>query len=128
MRAEAARLELEALALREQARLLDAAAVKAPLTIAGKRSMVGSNMEGLDLAGKAENVRTAANRTRRASEAKRLLLKADRPDGVLAKELRVGRSTVNAWFGGRRPIPRHIAAKLLQLYSVPLSAWPRIAD
>lgn len=127
-RTEATQLERQALALREQARMLDDVAAKAPLTIAGNRSMVNSKMEGLDLTGKPEHVRTAGARTRRTSEAKRLLLLAGFADSDVAKALKVGRSTVNAWFS-RLAIPRRHAVTLSKPpYGVPLDAWPRIAD
>jgi hypothetical protein len=124
-RAEAQQLERQALALREQARLLDETADKAPLTIGRERSIVGSKVEA-NVSGRDRYVRQAASRTRRTSEAKKLLLEAGMTDSKVADLLGVGRSTVNAWFGGKRPIPAAHAAKLEKLHAVPLSAWPRI--
>lgn len=125
--AEAARVDAEAEKLRQYAGELRRLAESAPLTIGLKRSKVDSNMQGVDLTGQPENVRTAGNRTRRASEAKAALLKAGQTDGSVAALLKVGRSTVNAWFG-RLAIPKRHAETLQKKFGVPLSAWPRISD
>lgn len=124
---EAAKLELQAIALREQARLLREAASKAPLTIAKQRSIVRSKVEA-NVTGKDRYVRQAASRTRRTSEAKKMLLEAGQTDSKVATLLSVGRSTVNAYFSGRVAIPRAHAKTLLRLFSVPLALWPRILD
>lgn len=117
--AEGARLTAYGAALRELAR-------NAPLTIARDRSIVSSKVEA-NVATKSRYVRQAASRTRRTSEAKRLLLEAGMTDQLIADALHVGRSTVNAWFGGKRSIPRSLAAKLEKLHGVPVSAWPNVA-
>lgn len=128
LRAEAKRVrdeaEVKALALEESARLIEQAA---GLTISKQRSTVSSNVD-LDLAGRPEHVRTAANRTRRQSESKQLQLAANRSDGDIAAELRVGRSTVNAWHAGRLSIPRHHANYLLVHYNIPLAAWSKLGE
>jgi hypothetical protein len=125
--AEAARYELKALSLREQARLLrQTAAANAPLTIGGNRSKVDSNMQGLDVADKPENVRTAASRTRLDSEAKRALLLKVGSDADVAKLLGIGRSTVQAYHADRLQIPeRHV--KTLEKKGVPRTVWKRIS-
>lgn len=124
--AEARRVRLEAAKLEVYAAELERLAESAPLTIAGKRSIVSSKVEA-NVATKSRFVRQAASRTRRDSEAKKLLLEAGMTDQLVADLLRVGRSTVNAWFGGKRSIPRAYAEKLQKLHAVPVSAWPNVA-
>lgn len=122
----ASRLELEALARRTYADELRAIAEKAPLTtMPRERSIVRSKVEA-NVQGRDRYVRQAAARTRRTSEAKKLLLEAGMTDSKVADLLEVGRSTVNAWFGGKRPIPKKLAERLQKAHGVPLSAWPRI--
>jgi hypothetical protein len=123
--AEVQRLRLEAAGLNAYADDLERLAAKAPLTIGPNRSKVDSNMQGLDVADKPENVRTAASRTRLDSEAKRALLEHVGSDGDVAKLLKIGRSTVQAYHSDRLPIPeRHVAA--LAKKGVLRSVWKRV--
>lgn len=98
------------------------------LTIARqRRSIVRSKVEA-NVSSQSRYVRQAAARTRSESEAKRLLLEAGWTDSRVAKLLKVGRSTVNAYYSGRRSIPDEHAEKLSgPPWNVPRSAWPRIA-
>ncbi len=125
---EAIALDLQAAALREHARLLREAAGNAPLTMRRNRSMVGSNMEASDLAGKPENVRTSANRARRQSAARDAMIASNHVAADLAKVCKVGRSTMNAYLNGTRPVPPEVKAKLAPApYLIPPSSWPKSA-
>ncbi len=125
--AEVARVRLEAAALLAYADDLERLARNAPLTTGAKRSIVGSKVEA-NVTGKSRFVRQAASRTRRDSEAKRTLLEAGYTDQDVADALKVGRSTVNAWFSGARSIPAvHVKTLAAAPFKVPASAWPRVA-
>lgn len=118
-------MRAEALALNAYADELDAAAAKAPLTMLAKRSMVGSNVEA-NLAGKPENVRTSANRSRRESLARDAMIAANKTAADLAKACKVGRSTANAWLVGTRGIAaEHRATLAKPPFSIPADSWPR---
>lgn len=128
MRAEARRLRDEAavsaLALEKQAELLEQAA---GLTIGKQRSTVDSNMD-VDLTGRPENVRTAANRARHKNEARQALTRANKTDADVAAELKIGRSTANAYVTGRLPIPRHHATHLEREWRIPPSVWLKVGE
>lgn len=126
--AEVARLRLEAASLTVYADELERLAAKAPLTIGRKRSMVGSNMEASNLAGRPENVRTSANRARRESKAREAMIAGNHVAADLARACKVGRSTANAWLNGTRGIaPEHKATLARPPFSIPPASWPRTA-
>lgn len=81
-----------------------------------------------------KSTRIAAANTRNEGNARAILLAADRSDQDIADELhkrfkvQVGRSTVNAWHTGRRPIPREYRDYLEDKYPGTGAAWPRVAD
>jgi hypothetical protein len=89
-----------------------------------KRSMLSSKME-LQKPPTSTRVKIAATKTERASDAKRALLEAGLTDGDVAKLLKVGRSTVNAWCGGTRPIPQRYAEALKTKHKISLNVWPK---
>lgn len=97
------------------------------------RSSMRSNMQ-LDTAGKRKSTKIAAANTRNERASRAILLAADRSDQDVADELAkkfkadVGRSTVNAWHTGRRPIPRQFRDYLEEKYPGTGPAWPRVAD
>jgi hypothetical protein len=126
--AEALRVRAEAAALTQYADDLERLAAKAPLTIGGKRSMVGSNMEASPLAGKPENVRTSANRARHKSAAREAMIAGNHTATDLAKACGVKRPTANAWLVGTRGIsPAHRATLARPPYNIPIDSWPKSA-
>lgn len=126
--AEASALELQALTAREQAALLREAAAKAPLTIAGKRSMVSSNMEASTLVGKSERVRTSANRARSTNAARDAMIAGNHTAEDLAKACGVKRPTANAWLVGTRGIaPEHKKTLAKPPFNIPPDSWPKSA-
>jgi hypothetical protein len=98
-----------------------------------ERSRMRSNMQ-LDTAGKKKSTKIAAANVKNEGGAREILLAADRSDQDIAGELAkhfgavVGRSTVNAWHTGRRPIPRVYRDYLEKKYPGTGPAWPRVAD
>jgi hypothetical protein len=98
-----------------------------------ERSRMRSNMQ-LDGAGKRKATKIAAANVRNEGDARAILLAADRTDQDIADELAkqfgrdIGRSTVNAWHTGRRPIPRAYRDFLEKRYPGTGAAWPRVAD
>lgn len=128
--AERVRLEVQAAALGEQAALLRDAAVKAPLTIAGKSATLATSMEAQTRQQRVSRARLdTSNRRHPFVEA---LLDHGLTVRDLAKELGYPRSTVQSWYdadkGNRRPIPRAAANAILARFGVPLDAWTRISD
>lgn len=127
-REEAERLETEAAGQRMWAGELERLAEKAPLTIGAKRSMVRSNMEASTLAGKPENVRTSANRARRESAARDAMIESSHVAADLAKACKVGRSTMNAYLNGTRPVTPDVKKTLAAApFNIPPASWPKSA-
>lgn len=127
--AEADKLERDARAtavvLRAQAKHFREAA-RQVLTIDRQDSIVHGAVQA-DVAMRDRFVRQAASRSRTDSKVKKRLLEAGYTDSRIAKILKVGRSTVNAWYSGRNAIPdRHVTTLSKPPYNVPRSDWPRI--
>jgi hypothetical protein len=89
------------------------------------RSNIGSNMQADALAGKSREVKISANRTRKESPSRAAAVAANLPDGAIAKLLKVGRSSVNAWHRGTRAIPAACAAAL-EKRGIDRSVWPKV--
>jgi hypothetical protein len=105
-------------------------AARAGLTMRPKRSRLGSTMQAAT--DQPRNVRIAAGHAARAkraapSEARRLLLAAGQTPSMVAKALKVGRSTVQAWLDGTRGISEPHVEAASKRWGIPRSAWPRIA-
>lgn len=69
------------------------------------RSMLGSKMELRNADAKSTRVKIAAGMTDNETPARKAILDANVTPQDIAKELGVGRSTVNAWCNGTRSIP-----------------------
>lgn len=91
-------------------------------------SMFGSKMELQNAGAKDRHVKTAATMTKRETRARKALLNANLTPQDVASELKVGRSTVNAWLTGTRSIPKHHARTLKEKRRIPLDAWEKLGE
>ncbi len=125
--AERTRLEAELKANIRERLLLDQIA---RLHSDAEHSKLPSKMR-LENAGakkKSTKISAALSEETKPGEPRDFLLKADKTPADIAAELKVGRSTVQAWLDGRNGIPRIAEDYLLKKYGIPASAWPKRQD
>lgn len=102
----------------------------------GDRSSLNSKMQLEDAAGKKKGTKISARLTRKETEARTLLLKADKTPADIATELSalrgskkiVARSTVQAWLDGRNGVPKDARDHMRIKYGIPDSAWEKRQD
>lgn len=113
--------------------LQEAAFLRALLQDGPDRSRMRSTMQLEDRAAKRKSTKIAAGNVKNERPSRAFFLDADRSDADLADELHkkfkvdVGRSTVNAWHTGRRPIPAQYRDYLEEKYPGSGTTWPRVA-
>ncbi len=108
--------------------LIEAKKAEESLSItAQQRSMLGSKMETENHVAN-KRVKISQAMTTNASEAKQALTEAGLTPQDVADKRKVGRSTVDAWCRGTRPIPRKHREWLTEKYGIPARVWLKRAD
>lgn len=90
-----------------------------------ERSILPKTMEVATLP-KSKGAKIAANRSEHLTPSRLACIEKDLSDPMIAEFLACGRSTVQAWHNGTRPIPKTFSDKLSIKYGIPISVWKRI--
>lgn len=90
------------------------------------RSMSGSKMELRNVETKSTRVRIAAAMTEQETPARKAILDANVTPQEIADELKVGRSTVQAWIDGTRSIPDGHVEALSKPHGTRRAIRPRV--
>lgn len=133
MTEEELRAEIEAATLRRSkadeeiellSRLLE-------LHAGAQRSNVGRMLPNAEVPDtRTKGIKIMAKRARDLTPSRLACIEAELSDPMIAKLTKCGRSTVQAWHTGLRPIPR-TAAELLSQHKprpIPMHVWKRIQD
>lgn len=94
----------------------------------GERSNIRPMVPAVESGTRSKGAKIAAGRARALTPSRLACIEAELSDGMIAELVSCGRSTVQAWHDGTRPIPRAAAEKLAkhEPRPVPIKVWQRI--